>query len=220
MYHEWIGPELGPALDVVRYPVHHVDFETWMPPIPKYPHTRPYQTIPFQWSNHILSADGAMRHEEYLCVDSKDPREEFALSLLQSIGREGTICVHSGYEARILKELAEALPRLRSQLQGAIERFWDLLSIIRSQYYHPGFAGSYSIKAVLPAVVPSMGYDDLDIREGSMASLVYYRMIFEVTDAREKTRLRNALLAYCKRDGLAMVELRKALMAKVTSAAP
>ena len=217
---EWIAPGLRRALAAVRYPVHHVDFETCMPPIPKYPHTRPYQTIPFQWSNHIVAADGTMRHEEYLCSDPKDPREEFALSLLQSIGREGSICVYSGYEARILRELADILPRLRSQLHDAIERFWDLLPIIRSHYYHPGLAGSYSIKAVLPAVIPSLGYHDLEIQEGGMASLQYYRMIFEATDETEKARLRRALLEYCERDGLAMVELRNALMAKVTSAAP
>ena len=53
-----------------------------------------------------------------------------------------------------------------------------------------------------------------------MASLQYYRMIFEVTDETEKARLRRALLEYYERDGLAMGELRNALMAKVTSAAP
>jgi len=215
---ERIGPGLGRALAALQYPVHHVDFETCMPPVPKYPQTRPYQVIPFQWSNHIVAADGTMRHEEYLCPDPRDPREEFALSLLQSIGRQGSICVYSGYEARILRELAEFLPGLRSQLYDAVGRLWDLLPIIRSHYYHPGFAGSYSIKAVLPAVVPSLGYDDLEIQDGGMASLQYYRMVFEVEDDAEKARLRSALLAYCERDGLAMVELRNALMAKVTSA--
>jgi len=107
---EWIEPGLRRAIAAVRYPVHHVEFETCMPPIPKYPHTRPYQTIPFQWSNHIVAADGARRHEEYLCSDPKDPREEFALSLLQSIGREGSISVYSGHGAWILRELAVTAP--------------------------------------------------------------------------------------------------------------
>jgi hypothetical protein len=60
----------------------------------------------------------------------------------------------------------------------------------------------------------------LEIQEGDMASLQYYRMIFKVTDETEKARLRRALLEYYERDGLAMGELRNALMAKVTSAAP
>jgi hypothetical protein len=217
---EWVGQGLKAELSAVRYPVHHLDFETFMPAIPKYPNTRPYQTIPFQWSNHIVSRDGDIRHKEYLCRDSTDPREEFARRLLESIGQEGTICVYSGYEARILKELADAIPRLRPELEGAIERFWDLLSVIRAYYYHPVFAGSFSIKTVLPAVVPTLGYDDLEIREGGMASLQYYRMIFEVTDPEEKRRLGAALLTYCERDTIAMVELRKALLAKAVGGGP
>jgi len=211
---EWIGPGLKEALHGVRYPVHHLDFETFMPAIPRYPNTRPYQTIPFQWSNHIVSGDGQMRHEKYLCSDPKDPREEFALTLLESIGRDGTICVYSGYEARILRELADAFPRLKPDLDRAIERFWDLLSVIRAYYYHPELKGSFSIKSVLPAAVPGLGYDDLEIQEGSMASLQYYRMIFEVSDEEERAKLRTALLRYCERDTLAMVELRKALVVK------
>ena len=217
---EWIGRGLKGALASVRYPVHHLDIETFMPAIPKYPNTWPYQTIPFQWSNHIVSGDGEMRHEEYLCTDARDPREEFALTLLKSIGREGTVCVYSGYEGRILRELGDAFPSLKPDLNRAVERFWDLLAVIRTHYYHPGFQGSFSIKSVLPAIVPVLGYDDLEIQEGGMASLQYYRMVFEVADDQEKARLRTALLKYCERDTLAMVELRKALMAKAASMTP
>lgn len=76
------------------------------------------------------------------------------------------------------------------------------------------------MKSVLPAIVPGLGYDDLEIQEGGMASLQYYRMIFEVTDEAERTRLRTALLKYCERDTLAMVELRKALLGKTDQTAP
>jgi predicted RecB family nuclease len=215
---EWIGPGLRAELNSVRYPVHHLDFETFMPAIPRYPNTRPYQTIPFQWSNYVIGSDGQMRHEEYLCTERKDPREEFLRTLLASVGSEGTICVYSGYEARILKELADAFPGFRSDIDGAIERFWDLLSVIRAHYYHPDFQGSFSIKSVLPAVLPDLGYEDLEIQEGGMASLQYYRMIFAVADVEEKARLRTALLKYCERDTQAMVALRGALLAKSTAA--
>ena len=82
---EWIGPRLKAALQTVRYPVHHLDFETFMPCIPKYPLTRPYQTIPTQWSNHIETEDGQVRHDEYLCLDPKDSREELAVAFLESV---------------------------------------------------------------------------------------------------------------------------------------
>jgi hypothetical protein len=211
---EWVGPGFKVVLATVRYPVHHLDFETFMPAIPKYPDTRPYQTIPFQWSNHVLARDGQVRHDAYLCTERKDPREEFAQTLLESVGEEGSVCVYSGYEKRILTELAACLPKLKARLDRVIERLWDLLAIIKGNYYHPEFAGSFSIKSVLPALVPALDYGDLEIREGSMASLQYFRMIFEVTDEAEKARIRTALLQYCERDTLAMVELRNALLSK------
>jgi hypothetical protein len=211
---EWIGPGLRAALETVQYPVHHLDFETLGSAIPLYANTRPYQTIPFQWSNHIEAADGALQHETYLCPDARDPREELAVALLTSVGQEGSICTYTGYERGVLMALADALPRQRRDLLRLCDRLWDLHAIIKGHYYHPGFAGSYSIKAVLPAVVPRLAYDDLEIQDGVMAGLHYYRMIFEVTDEGEKTRTRNALLKYCERDTLAMVKVRGALRVK------
>ncbi|MGH7206259.1 MAG: DUF2779 domain-containing protein [Nitrospiraceae bacterium] len=214
---EWIGPRLKAALQTVRYPVHHLDFETFMPCIPKYPLTRPYQTIPTQWSNHIETEDGQVQHEEYLCLDPKDSREELAVAFLESVGSEGSICVYSGYERSILERLAEALPALKGDLKRVVVRLWDLFTVIRDHYYHPDFQGSFSIKSVLPAVVPSLDYGDLAIQEGGVAAQQYYRMLFQETDWVEKMRIRDALLTYCARDTLAMLELRKALLSKALS---
>jgi hypothetical protein len=86
-----------------------------------------------------------------------------------------------------------------------------LFPIVRDHYYHPAFGGSYSIKSVLPAIVPSMGYDDLAIQEGGQAASEYYRMVFVETDWIEQAAIKEALLRYCARDTLAMVELRRAL---------
>ena len=208
---EWVSPKLPIMLKTVRYPVHHLDFETFMPAIPRFPQTRPYQVIPTQWSNHVEYDDGRIEHDQYLCLDVKDPREELAVRLLESLGREGSICVYSDYERSVIGRLAEALPPLRQELQRLLNRLWDLYEVVRDHYYHPAFKGSYSIKSVLPAVVPSLGYDDLEIQDGEIAARAYYRMAFEETDWVEKARIREALLKYCARDTLAMVELRKEL---------
>ncbi len=211
---EWTSPGLKTALATVRYPVHHLDFETFMPVVPKYPRTRPYQAIPIQWSDHIETQAGEVLHQEFLSLESKDPREELAVALLDSLGREGSICVYSSYERLVLEQLAEAIPALREEIERVITRLWDLLEVIKAHYYHPGFQGSFSIKAVLPAVVPALSYEDLEVQDGQMAARVYERMIFEETDWVEKMRLRDALLRYCARDTLAMLELRKALRGK------
>ncbi len=211
---EWVGPRLADAIRRIAYPVHHLDFETFMPAVPRFPQTRPYQTIPTQWSNHIEFVDGTVRHDEYLCGDPLDPREELASSLLKSVGEAGSICVYSGYERAVLERLTEAVPRFHAQLKQVILRLWDLYEVIKEHYYHPGFKGSYSIKDVLPAVVPSLTYDDLEIKEGGLAARAYYRMVFEESDWIERLRLREALLQYCGRDTLAMLELRRVLAQK------
>ena len=211
---EWVSAKLGPVLQAVHYPVHHLDFETVMLAVPRFSETRPYQALPVQWSNHIEQATGELRHEEFLHKDVSDPRKVLAEALLESLGERGSICVYSPYERSILEQLAAAIPSLKPALSRIIGRLWDLFPIIRDHYYHPAFGGSYSIKAVLPAIVPSLAYDDLAIKEGGHAASQYYRMVFIETDWVERATIEEALLRYCARDTLAMVELRRALKEK------
>jgi hypothetical protein len=211
---EWMSAELGPVLKAVQYPVHHLDFETVMLAVPRFSETRPYQALPVQWSNHVEQATGELRHEEFLHKDMSDPREVLAESLLASLGNTGNICVYSPYERSVIEQLAEALPSLRTALRALVKRIWDLHPIVRDHYYHPLFDGSYSLKEVLPALVPSLGYDDLVIKEGGHAASQYYRMVFLETDWVERATIEEALLRYCARDTLAMVELRRALKEK------
>jgi hypothetical protein len=211
---EWMSAKLGPVLKAVQYPVHHLDFETVMLAVPRFSETRPYQALPVQWSNHIEQVTGELRHEEFLHKDVTDPRKVLAESLLESLGDGGSICVYSPYEKSVIEQLAEALPSLRAALQALVKRIWDLHPIVRDYYYHPHFDGSYSLKEVLPALVPSLAYDDLAIKEGGHAASEYYRMVFVETDWVERATIEEALLRYCARDTLAMVELRRALKEK------
>ena len=217
---EWVSSQLLDILQSVTYPVHHLDFETFMPAIPVYPNTRPYRPIPIQWSNHIESKDGSVHHESYLCTDSRDPREEVAQSILATLGTEGAICVYSDYERHVLRSLSELFPDLKSEFLNVINRLWDLLSIIQSHYYHPSFQGSFSIKSVLPSLVPELAYDDLDIPNGALASVMYRKMVFEEADLVKRLDLANALHAYCARDTHGMLELRRVLMRKASGIDP
>ena len=214
---EWISSKLGSVLESAQYPLHHVDFETVMLAVPRFPLTRPYQAIPVQWSNHIEQASGELTHHEFLHDAASEPRKRWAEALIESLGERGSICVYSAYERAILEQLAEAFPVFRPAFKEIIKRLWDLFPIIRDHYYHPAFQGSYSIKSVLPALVPSMGYDDLTIREGGQAASEYYRMIFVESDWVEQLAIKEALLRYCARDTLAMVALRKVLKEKSAS---
>jgi hypothetical protein len=211
---EWISPKLGNVLRSVTYPVHHLDIETVMLALPRFPLTRPYQPIPVQWSNHIELESGELSHQEFLHNEASEPRKQWAQALIESLGEKGSIVVYSAYEEAIIRQLADTFPEFKSAFKSILKRLWDLLPVIRGHYYHPDFNGSYSIKSVLPAVVPSLGYDDLTIQAGGQAAAEYYRMVFVETDWVEQAALRESLLRYCARDTLAMVELRRVLKKK------
>ncbi|MBA7480771.1 hypothetical protein ES704_04129 [subsurface metagenome] len=208
-----LDSELPQALQQLEYPIHFLDFETFNPTLPIYVGTRPYQVIPFQWSNHTLEKSGELRHEEFLNEGADDPREPFARSLLQTLGTNGSIVVYSSFETARIRELAAAFPGLSTDLLGLLEsRVVDLLQLVRKHCYHPEFHGSFSIKSVLPALVPNLGYDDLEINDGGMASVAYAEMRRSETMPNRRDYLRKGLLKYCKRDTEAEVQLYKALI--------
>ncbi|MBU7025144.1 MAG: DUF2779 domain-containing protein [Theionarchaea archaeon] len=209
---EYRAPGLREELMKVEYPIHFLDFETIGPAIPKYAGTGPYQTVPFQWSDHIMDENGDLDHREYLCLEDKDPREEFTETLLDTLGARGSIVTYTNYEEGRLKELARDLPHYSDRLFAVIDRLYDLCAVVRDHYYHPDFHGSFSLKAVLPAVVPEMKYENLEIQEGQMASLEYLRMIDPATPPDEKEKIKNDLLEYCCQDTLAMVRIRDELL--------
>ena len=212
---EFISDQLEAELNDVVYPVHFLDFETIGVAIPRYAGTRPYQTIPFQWSDHILYENGKLEHREYLCNEDKDPREEFTQTMLDALGTKGSIVIYTSYETGILNSLIEHFPQYAAELQSVIDRFVDLYAIIRRNYYHPKFYGSFSLKYVLPALVPEMSYENLSIQDGMQASLDYLRMIDSATSEDEKARIRSDLLTYCGQDTLAMVKIRDELLKRV-----
>jgi predicted RecB family nuclease len=214
---EWISTELAGVLRSVVYPIHHLDFETVMLAVPRFPAMRPYQAIPVQWSNHIELESGEIIHQEFLHGEATEPRKRWAETLIESLGDAGTIVVYSSYEEAMMRQVAEAFPEFRQALSAMTRRLWDLLPVIKEHYYHPGFQGSYSIKFVLPAIVPGMSYRDLLIQDGGQAASEYYRMVFVEEDWIEQLKIREALLQYCARDTMAMVELRRVLMKKTAT---
>jgi len=207
----YVDAGLGEALGAVQYPIHFLDFETCNPALPIIPGTRPFQAVPFQWSDHVLPRRGALRHREYLHGDRTDPREPLARALLGALGDTGTIVVYSDFEERVIRELAESLPAMREALLRPLDRLLDLHAVIQRHYYHPGFRGSFSIKQVLPVVVADLSYEGLEICEGSQAALAYLEMTDPEAPADQREKRREALLQYCRRDTEAMVRLYQTL---------
>jgi len=96
---------------------------------------------------------------------------------------------------------------------GAFEQaVQDVQRVLAQHYYHPDFAGSYSLKQVVPALCPELRYDQLEIQDGKTASVMVERAL-GMGDAVEKERIYEALKLYCQMDTKAMVQIRRNLAA-------
>jgi hypothetical protein len=210
-------PAVVERLAAIPLPAHFVDFETFAPAVPVFPGTRPFEQVPFQWSNHVLTADGTLTHREFLHDADADPRIAFAESLLAATADAAAIVVYSSFEGEVLAALATQLPHLADALLDLRARIVDLLPIVRDHCAHPDLRGSFSIKSVLPAFVPALGYDDLAIRDGLTASLTHTLLVDPALDPDRRAELRAQLLAYCRRDTEAMVALYRVLGAPLPS---
>ena len=203
----FVGSDLQSKLQEINYPVTFLDFETYSPALPVYVGTTPYQAVPFQWSLHIKTSSGDLLHKAFLWSDPSDPRPALMTDLIDAIPSEGTIITYSNYEQRVMRDLAGTFPESADVLLGFCDRTFDLLKLVREEYYHPQFHGSFSIKSVLPVLAPDMGYGGLDIQLGLVAAIDFGRMVSENTPTEEKEKIKQALLAYCEKDTEAMVRI-------------
>jgi predicted RecB family nuclease len=199
-------------LNKVKFPVYYLDFETVTTAIPLYENIAPYEQIPTQYSIHRCSSIGEItEHLEYLADPSRDCRRELAESLIRDCGSEGSIFSYSSFEKTVINGLKKTFPDLDKDLEALTGRIIDLCAIFQKHYYHLDFHGSYSIKGVLPVLVPKMSYEHLDINDGGMAMTVFAYMVKGRYNREEMMKIRENLLEYCKQDTLAMVRLHERL---------
>lgn len=200
----------------LHYPLYFLDFETFNPPVPLFDYSNPYQMIAFQYSLHIQEKEkGGIIHKEFLAETNGDPRIPFIKQLIKDLGKKGDILVYNqAFESTRLKEIARNFPAFEQEINNILNRIVDLMVVFsRKDYYTPAMKGSYSIKKVLPALVSGFGYDGLDIADGGTASNAFVHLYNEA-DPDSVKKIRTDLLAYCKMDTLAMVEILRVLEKK------
>ena len=207
-------------LSELWYPLCFLDFETFMPAVPLYAGTKPYQPIPFQYSLHLLKRKGGkLHHRAFLAEPGVDPRKALLEQLLDDIPEDACVLTYNkSFERNRLNELAEAFPRKAKKIRKIIANIRDLmLPFQRRDVYFWQMKGSYSIKQVLPAIVPDLSYDGLAISDGGMAMEGWWRMC-SAESREEVEKIRKDLLDYCVMDTLAMVEVYFTLSNKKLSA--
>jgi hypothetical protein len=170
---------------------------------------------PFQYSLHIQKENGCLEHREFLAEEGIDPRRSLAERICADIPQTACVLVYNKvYEKGRLKELAERFDDLSKHLMNIHNNIKDLMQPFQSRaYYCRELGGSYSIKQVLPALCPNdpeLDYHALDlVHNGDEAMTIYKELPGK--SPQEKKRIRNALLAYCRLDTLAMVRVLEKL---------
>jgi hypothetical protein len=205
-----VKPGLRKVLARWKTPMAFLDFETIQPAIPLWDGCRPYDQIPVQFSCHVLNGRGKLDHYEWIADGPGDPRKELVERVADAVkGAKVILAYNAPFEKRCLDGIKDCLPCLARKIDDITARIDDLLPVVRDHVYHPKFGGSFSLKSVLPALVPGMDYDGLEIADGGTASSQLEAMLLhgDALPRKEKARVREALLRYCEMDTMAMVKL-------------
>lgn len=153
-----------------QYPYHLIDFETSAVALPFHAGMRPYEAVAFQYSHHIMEADGTVRHAgEFLCAEpGVFPNYAFARALKAELDKDhGTVFMWSHHENTILSAIIEQLAHdkappevaedliqfIKTLIKGGDRAMVDLCTLAEKSFFHPDTKGSNSIKKVLPAIL-------------------------------------------------------------------
>lgn len=200
-----------------QFPLVFLDFETINPAIPRYDGCRPFEQVPFQFSVHVWeSPDTALTHQAFLHDTADDPRPTLIPALLEACGKKGSIVAYFGrFEAAQIQGLANYSPQHADALIKLIDRIVDPLPIIRDAVYDNAFNGSFSLKKVAPALLgESQSYEGMAVANGGDAQRAFEELISTETPDAKKTTIKTAMMDYCNKDTLVMVELVKWLYAQ------
>lgn len=197
-----------------QFPLVFLDFETISPAIPRYEGCKPFEHTPFQFSVHTWeSPEASITHTEFLHITPDDPRPALIPALLKACGNHGSIVAYFGrFESERIEALARYSPEHTEALTLLISRIVDPLPVIRDAVYDNAFNGSFSLKKIAPALLgEEASYADMPVANGGDAQRAFEELISPNTSTVKKEEIRQAMLAYCKKDTEVMVDLVKCL---------
>ena len=208
-----VEPGLAQALESFERPLGFLDFETVARAVPVWDGLAPWGPATAQFSYHEERPGGTYSHVGWLAEGPGDPRRELAERIIEATRGAKRIVTYSAFEKARIAELQALVPELAEPLGTLLGKLVDLLPVVRNHVYHPGFKGSFSIKAVLNPLVPDLTYSDLVIVDGLVASVEIAQLLLAAhkIPVAERARIRQDLLDYCERDTWAMVRLLERL---------
>jgi hypothetical protein len=206
-------PALQRILGAWAFPLHFYDYETFATPMPLLEGVAPYEPVPFQYSLHIVHADGRMEHRAFLWTTrGEDPVPHLARRLQEDLLPHGTLLAwNAGYEKGCNTRMAQRFPAYANLFETMNARTQDAADLITSgAWQDPAFHGSHSLKMVTPVAAPDLDYAVLEIGEGGLAAERWTQAVLDDTSVMEdieREAIFAALRIYCHLDTLAMARV-------------
>lgn len=218
------------GINQIKYPIYHLDFETFPCPLPRFKGEKPYTQSVFQFSLHIEKEKGKCDKEKdhygYLATDLSDHREEL-IKMMCDLIKDGTVLVYNdSFEKTRIKELSEIFPKYKEKLLKINSQIFDLMNIVKTRskmyeqlgydkdeskminYYNPSMDGSYSIKKVLP-IFSNLTYQGMEVANGVEAMVTYAQ--FPKLNKLDYEHKYQKLVEYCQQDTYAMFKVLEGL---------
>jgi hypothetical protein len=150
-----------------------------------------------------------LEHYEFLATEGGDPVPALAKALAKQIGPKGSVITwNMSFEKARNREMGERLAKYAEYFEQVNERIVDLgKPFADGHYVHKNFRGSWSIKKVLPVLVPELSYEEMEISNGGEASTSWPLLTGDTLKPADKKKLAADMLAYCQLDTLAMVKI-------------
>ena len=137
--------------------------------------------------------------------------------LQDDFGAKGSVISwYMTFEKSRNTEMGKMHPEYEKFLAGLNERMVDLMvPFSKGWFVDKNFFGRASIKSVLPALLPELSYEELNISHGGEAQRVWMQTILEGKNEEKKAKIMNDLRKYCTLDTYAMYAILEYLLKKV-----
>ncbi len=199
--------EIAQFLKTIKIPYCSLDIEVWMPAIPFYQGTKPFQLIPFLFSM-VYEVNGSLEKYSYLKPITEDVREAFLKTIIEKTAVYASILVYDkSLEETILNQLVELYPSYTNDIALLKSKFVDLAEPVqKGNYYHPNMQGNFTLKSLAPIVSQESNFDSLEIQSG-ISAMYIYESLMQLDNSVEQELIKNQLITYCEMDALVTYHL-------------
>lgn len=229
------------GLNKLKYPIYHLDFETFNSPLPRFKGERCYQQHPFQFSLHIEKSPGICDENKdntsFLSVNNNvDERLALAKKLVSAIKDDGgtILAYYCSFERDRINELTE-VEGLSKMEKEALEKFpsriFDLMDIVKTNknivtdedkehgLVPPDYGDAYAFydknqngRYSIKLVLPVLTSVSYEnMTIGNGTEAMAAYNAFDKLTPNEVNTVRDKLLEYCKQDTYAMVAILRKL---------